>query len=353
MNKRIVSLTLAVLLMLSLLSVSVYAADGETGETASTETVLNVKVPVQVTIEGPGQNDTVTIKVEAESTGAPLPEGSSDGVYEKTVKGAGKFDLSLDFSELGVYTYTITQLPGNDPYAVSYDKTTYKLTVYILNEDDVVTSTVVLEDDKGNKVDVALFHNVYKKPYIPPTTYDPPVKKIVTSRNGVAPANDPFTFVMIPNQPSAPMPINPDAKVDSNTGALYMTKYGPGEYEFGTMYFYESDAGSTYTYTIREIPGDNTSYSYDSMIYTMTIQVYLIGYQVYVDVEYQDATGNEVDKAVFTNVYRGIDIPPRPPVTPTPKTGDNTNLILWIALLVISAAAICAILVIRRKRQRG
>ncbi len=355
MNKRLISCALALLMVLSLLAVPAFAADGEPEAEA-----LKVEVPVEVTIEGPGDSDTVTIQLTAVTENAPLPEGGSEGVYEQQIKGAGSITLVMTYTKIGVYSYTIKQLPGNDPYAVSYDDAEYQLTVFVtMGEDGTMQTTTVLEDKDGEKTDKAKFHNVYNNPVIYPAMYDPPVKKIVTADRGVAPANSPFIFAMIPGQKNYPMPDNDEAIFDANTGALYMTQYGPGEYEFGWMYFDETDVGRTYTYTVREMPGRNSNYTYDAMIYTMTITVGLSGNQVVLDVSYTDRSGNDVDKAVFTNVYHGGDNPPppppppTPPVTPTPNTGDPTNLAIWISLLVISAAGILVLYLVNRKRQRG
>ena len=351
MNKRMISCTLAVLMLLMSMAVPVLAA----------EEAQKVEVPVEVSFEGtPASADTVTIQLTAQTEGAPLPEGGSDGVYQETINGSGSITLVLEFTEVGVYSYTIKQLPGSDSQA-TYDKTEYKLTVFVtVNEDGTLSTTAILIDSDGLKPDAAKFHNIYPPAEEPiyPAQYDPPVKKIVLSANGRIPLNSPFVFAMVPAEKSYPMPDNREATLDPTTGGLYMTQYGPGEYEFGWMYFDENDVGNTYTYTIYEVRGTDGNYRYDAMIYIMTIDVYQVGNQVVVDVTYKDQTGKIVDEASFTNYYQETVVPPptppKPynPSTPTPRTGDNTNLGIWIGLLVISAVGILvAVLLWKRRKQ--
>ena len=74
MNKRMISCTLAILMLLMSMAVPVLAA----------EEAQKVEVPVEVTFEGtPASADTVTIQLTAQTEGAPLPEGGSDGVYRR------------------------------------------------------------------------------------------------------------------------------------------------------------------------------------------------------------------------------------------------------------------------------
>ena len=169
--------------------------------------------------------------------------------------------------------------------------------------------------------------------------YDPPVYKFV---QGPCPKGSVFTFAMTPDQKDAPMPENPDARLDEATGALYLDRTDPGEYEFGWMYFDWTHVGKTYTYTLREIPGSDANFTYDVKIYTMTIVVSGEDRQVKLDISYKDETGASVDKVTFTNIY---EEPPAPP------TGDTTNLRIWIIIMSVCVVALGAVLFIAKKRK--
>ncbi len=92
-----------------------------------------------------------------------------------------------------------------------------------------------------------------------------------------------------------------------------------------------TEAGE-YIYTVREVKGEAEGITYDSRVYTVAVEVtdngkgeFIIGYT------YADNSGKEYEKAEFANSYTApVQIPD------IPKTGDTTDLTLWIALLFVS-----------------
>ncbi len=337
--KRKLSSVIAVI-MLMLLAVStadVYAAE---------EKALSIEVPAEVILSGPvlDSKDTFTIELDAETSGAPLPEGAKDGSFSDSVEGAGLLKFRMEYSSVGIYSYTIKQLKG-DNADCTYDTAEYTLTVYVtVAKDGTVEATTVLEDRDGNKTDTAVFKNTYAPPK--PAKLDPPVKKIIKVLHGTPPADAVFTFAMIPSQKDAPMPEPGEAKKDEATGALYKDIVGEGEYEFGWMYFDESDIGKTYTYALKEIPGDTKGFTYDTTNYTMTVVVSVKNREIILDVKYtNDSDKSEVEKAVFTNVYDEGE--------PTPHTGDTTRVFLWILSSVVEVGAIIFIIYYLRKQRKN
>lgn len=338
MRKRVRSLFAVMVLMLLITSTfPAYAADGET---------ISVEVPAEVILEGPilDSKDTFTIELAAVTSGAPMPEGAADGVYTDTIEGEGSLTFTIEYSHTGVYSYTVSQIPGDNPDC-TYDDTVYSLTVYVtVDEEWNMEVTTVMEDEEGEKLATATFINVYDPPK--PAKLDPPVKKIIKVKNGTPPQNPVFTFAMIPSEKDAPMPEPGEATLDEKTGALYKDIVGEGEYEFGWMYFDEDDIGKTYTYTLKEIPGDTKGFTYDSTNYTMTVVVSVKNREIILDVTYTDDSGSEVDMAVFTNVYDKKD-----PVGP--PTGDTLMPFLWVALAVVSLAAILVLVFIKKRQNKA
>ena len=100
--------------------------------------------------------------------------------------------------------------------------------------------------------------------------------------------------------------------------------------------------GKTYTYTVAEIPGKDSNFTYDVQIYTMTVVVTGEDRQVQIDVSYKDATGNNVDGVSFTNVYKE---------TPPPPTGDTMNLNIWILVMLIAAVGMCVVLIVAKRKR--
>lgn len=190
---------------------------------------------------------------------------------------------------------------------------------------------------------------VFLKVSIPPLPchLDPPVKKVVTG--DAAPKDDVYTFVMIPEDPKAPMPENDEARKGSN-GSLFVDHIGPGEFEFGRMTFDENDVGETYVYKISEVKGKDPHYTYDVQIYTLTVVVTMEERQVVIDATYTDANDKEIETATFefTNVYEKEKKTP----SPRPKTGDGSKTTQWAGLMLISLAGLIATMTMARKESK-
>ena len=214
---------------------------------------------------------------------------------------------------------------------------------------------------------------------------DPPIQKIVQGTSG---ETDQFTFRMTADDPSYPMPEG------STNGVKTVTVTGPGSYEFGWMYF---DHAGTYTYTVQEIAGDNTNYTYDTAPYKKTTVVEeKDGHLVIVKSAYT-RDGADSDVAVFTNVYNSTTPPggggngpggggrrPRretsnPPTVPTTpgevlgatrdvgrgvlgavrdpqvlgavRTGDTSAMVSWAAILVLAISGIAGWVSIYRRKK--
>ena len=172
-----------------------------------------------------------------------------------------------------------------------------------------------------------------------------------------------FTFRMTPQDPSAPMPDNKEASHDPSTGALTMNIKGPGSYEFGWMYFNENHCGQTFVYTVKEIDNGESGYSYDRNIYKLTIKVVPAEDGIALQTFMTDESG-EVDGMKFTNTYEEKeDEPEKEDDTPDKhhrhrkdrsgaKTGDETNITLWVSIVGASLVLLLALLFLKRKSSR-
>lgn len=136
-----------------------------------------VRVGVTVSLEGtlPGEDEVFTIQLKSLDEANPVPEGAVDGVAETTVTGAGKSTLpEITFSRVGIYEYTVSQLPGEFE-GCRYDDSVYSLTVYVVNSEtyDALEATAVLyKNSEGDKLSEAAFTNVYPT-VTPKPTEDP------------------------------------------------------------------------------------------------------------------------------------------------------------------------------------
>lgn len=150
-----------------LLGISVNAVPVEAATAAPPKKVAPLP-EVEVVLKGavPGTPEDYAIKMQAEDAAYPMPEGTQDGVYTMTIKGAGKKALpSISYDDLGIYKYKIWQEAGTHSRA-TYDKSIYHMTVSVINNYTYDGYTVVIalyEEGVTEKQDKIVFENSYKK----------------------------------------------------------------------------------------------------------------------------------------------------------------------------------------------
>ena len=228
----------------------------------------------------------------------------SNGTVVKTATNAadGTVDFGqLSFTEPGTYTYTATEVKGDDVH-ITYDANAITYTVTVSDAGGHLSASVTSTGD-------ATFTNTYKG--AEPVWIDPPVQKVIKAPTGTKPAAATFTFQMKAITEGAPMP---EGSVD---GIKTMEITGAGTKEFGKTTYTEV---GTYVYEITEVKGNAEGYTYDTAVYTLTVEVTegadgnLVAKETYVD-----ANGKVVKSATatFTNTYT-----PKPPVLP--QTSDDS-----------------------------
>ena len=128
---------------------------------------LAVNLKAQITLEGtqPTEAETFVIRMTADDSAFPMPGGQTGGTADLNITGAavGTFP-TMTYNSLGIYTYTIQQIPGTDEDC-TYDDRTYQMKVAVTNAEqgDGLDITVTLhESGKTEKLDEVRFHNVYE-----------------------------------------------------------------------------------------------------------------------------------------------------------------------------------------------
>lgn len=241
------------------------------------------------------------------------------GKKVQTVVNADKeviFDaISLDAP--GVYTYTIREIPGKNKGLV-YDQTEYTAQVTVSRDKNGALQAEVkylLQDQVLERVPV--FQNKAK----------PVVGEIHAYKtlDGKKPKNDAFSFELV------------DAE-----GKVLQTVTNKGKnVKFQEMTY---DKEGTYTYTMREIPGEDADIIYDSTVYTAKVEV----------TRQEDGT-----LRAATTYLRGEKILEEAPTfknktkAPTPQTGDNFNMVLVVTVMAVCLAAIVILVLVMRKRKKA
>ena len=121
--------------------------------------------PVKKVVDGDPKTDaTFTFQMKALTEGAPMPEGSENGIKTMEITGSGSKEFGETwFDEAGVWKYEITEIDGGvENY--EYDDTVYTLTVTVTEEADGTQYKLVKTETVDGGNGKIVFTNVYEKP---------------------------------------------------------------------------------------------------------------------------------------------------------------------------------------------
>ncbi len=283
------------------------------------------------TITGTGKLELIGTK---ELTGGkPLADGEfTFGLYEGTQLIAqaenkdGAFQLVKEYTsdDLGEYTYKIAEiLPEgavkNEDGTWTLDNITYDPTVYTVN-------VSVVDNQKGG-IDVSYdlenaekiaFENIYT-PDDKVVTIN--VEKLLDNKTEKTVSLKDFEFQLVYGKDTY------TAVSDAEGHASF------------TVTFDENHIGQTYEFKVSEKNTGIKGMTYDKTVHSITVQV-----QQNADGTIQTViNGQTADKATvkFTNVYEELETPP---------LGDSFNVILPIALMLLSILGVVAVVSFRKKK---
>ena len=339
----------ALLLLAALLPSTALAVEGHAIKGDAT----TVKVPVSVTTSGQGiPGETYTVKIEAETDGAPMPEKTESSVKGEELKAGtykgdpAEFDLDFSKARIGIYKYCIYQVaPKNTTGRGEYDGTVYYMTVTYEHPDGDMSKTRVTAavhegTPEGTKVANCNFVNTYAN--LPAGEIDPPVTKKIA---GDKPAKKSTFDFVLESIDGAPLPEG------AKDGKFTTSIEGEGTIEFGKIDY--TKAG-TYEYRCYEIDKGEDGYTYDKTVYTMRVAVTEGTKNFKVERAIVDKNGKEHDSLTFVNTYKA----PAKPATikkggsGVVKTGDTNNAGAVVALGVIGAVVVAGAVVMRRDNKK-
>lgn len=251
----------------------------------------------------------------------PMPQGSVNGVKQVSALGAGSVEFGLyTYQYPGVYTYSITELEGNNAQ-YTYDKAVYTIQDTVIREGDKLTySRQISRDGSSEAQKECLFTNKYT---LPPATEiintesslfgDLTISKTVVG--DLADKNQDFVFTLSINAEGS------YSYTGSKTGSI--ANGGSLKLRHGERVTIKLPAGTSYT--VRE--SDNAGYRVSSTGSKGVI------------------AANATARAAFTNTKSSV-----------PKTGDSNELLIGIAMMCLSLCGMLILLIanglIRRVRRR-
>ena len=381
--------------IMTVLMIALIAVTGTAVHAAANQTKISVTQSFSTTSASAG--DVFTYMFRPVDAGAPMPAGSIAGGYAFSIAGNRSVEFGpIAFSREGVFRYEVYQTTVALSPGYSYDWRSYTVEMHV---DENLRATVIAYNNRGGKVNGIVFENSYKvQPTDPRLMTDPPVVKTVTGRPG---RSGTFTFKLAAYNASSPMPSG------SVNGIKTLHITGAGSGEFGTWSY---DRAGVYYYTVYEENTGERGYTYDTSVYSITDTVTEANGQLVLSRVVTNNINKPVSSYEFNNrysfiddvlgsgpVYRetenpfnnigdggnpygsgpvvpvgditdggnpgsGADIPDQGGSTPGkpgaggPKTGDDTNTVLYIALFAgggILVAGALLLLIVAGKRKKA
>lgn len=235
------------------------------------------------------QDGEFTFKL-ASHDGAPMPEGSKDGVKTVTNTGTGFTFGRMDYDKPGTYVYTVTEQAGRDP-TIGYSTQAYDVTVTVTDQGGMLSASA---DRQATDV---RFDNTYT-----PTPVDVTVKadKHLAGRD----LNDGEFAAELKDSDGNLLQTKRFARVprDAQSDKATDVREGEGTLEFDKLTF---DRAGVYTYTVTEHDGDLGGVTYDRTVHTVTVTVTEDAktHRLVAAVSYSDGEGGE-EGILFRNTYR-------------------------------------------------
>lgn len=226
--------------------------------------------------------------------GAPMPEGSKDGVKTVANTGTGFSFGRMDYDKPGTYVYTVTEQAGRDP-TIGYSTQAYDVTVTVTDQGGMLSASV---DRQANDV---RFDNTYT-----PTPVDVTVKadKHLAGRD----LNDGEFAAELKDSDGNLLQTKRFARVprDAQSDKATDVREGEGTLEFDKLTF---DRAGVYTYTVTEQDGNLGGVTYDRTAHTVTVTVTEDAktHRLVAAVSYSDGEGGE-EGILFRNTYRPGDV---------------------------------------------
>lgn len=222
--------------------------------------------------------------------GAPMPEGSKDGVKTVTNTGTSFTFGRMDYDKPGTYVYTVTEQAGRDP-TIGYSTQAYDVTVTVTDQGGMFSATA---DRQATDV---RFDNTYT-----PAPVDVTVKadKHLTGRD----LNDGEFAAELKDSDGNLLQTKRFARVprDAQSDKATNVREGEGTLEFDKLTF---DRAGVYTYTVTEQDGNLGGVTYDRTVHTVTVTVTEDAktHRLVAAVSYSNGEGGE-EGILFRNTYQ-------------------------------------------------
>jgi len=305
--RKSITACLALLLLISFLSIPIAYAAGESQVTLTITQIISSRYASEP------REQAFIYRLTPEDVGNPMPTGSGTDNYVFVITGNGTKQVGpITFNSAGTYIYTLNCVTDTADYAK--DRQVY--TIYIRVAPSMIAYVTVYKDSELTEKATSIeFEHVFQGflPSDPDAMIDPIVNKTVS---GNPPAPTTFTFKLVAENPLYPMPEG------SSDGVKIIKITGPGQGMFGNWPYYVE---GIYRYTVSEVNTGASGYTFDTAVYTITDTVEPVNGQLELTRVVTNSASKQVTSMSFINKYSSGNKPaPTPTPTPAPPSPTPT-----------------------------
>ncbi len=257
----------------------------------------------------------------------------------------------LTFTQAGDYYFVIKEVVGTNSI-MTYDATEHRIKVAVSDKGDTdndgkanleaIVYYVDAEGEEnvlnaeGNKQ--IIFHNICND-----TKVTLNIAKAVTNNGDITHTRGGFEFQIKNVTTDHIYKARPVSDNNGNTSF--------------TVTYDETDIGKTYVYEITEINTGIKDMTYDTTVHKAEVTLVVVNGELKAEIVL-DGVSVENAEVKFNNTYNGNTPKPDEPDEPgetiivenKPNTGDNSNIVLYISLITVSAVLIAVLVILHKKR---
>lgn len=266
----------------------------QTALAAANEASVSITVNQTYTAPEDSVNEgRVTYKFTSLVAGNPMPQGSVNNEYTFAITGTGNVEIGpIEYNRIGLYSYEVKQSTATKENDIEYDKSVYRIDVYIIAQADGTLEESVVIRHNELKTDSINFAVSLVQQGPPP--YLTVSLSIVNTVIGSPETNSLFTFKLMAQNKDNPMPEG------SLRGAKTLSIYGSGMVDFGSWTYTEA---GTYVYAVYGLSNGTGDYIYDGTVYTVTDVVTLENGQLVLKRTIENSAGVQREICNFVNQY--------------------------------------------------
>lgn len=252
----------------------------------------------------------------------------------------------LTFDSTGTYHFVVKEIAGNNP-TMTYDTTEHYFKVDVVHNEEGIDGKLYVKINDGEKFTNATGKVNFINKFTP-TKVEININKHLKVTSNAAHGLAGFEFQLTDNKGDKVA----DVKTDKDGKASITLDYSEKHLD-------ENQTEKTYIYKLREVNLKEANMEYDNNVFTVEVTLKVEDGKMVAEIKQNNAKVSEVITE-FYNTYSGTedkpdtnDNPEDSNVVVIPYTGDDSNNIVYLTLMVVSALFIAVILVYRKKEMKS